>query len=299
MSRILNRNGWTVIAFLAVVLIGDRVGGQLINHLFQSTKFRFSQLYSGELPADLVFIGNSRGVHMFHPPPLEAASGHRVANLSFNGMPAQLMPCLWQDYLDHHETPQKLFVEVSCIGRDSNPSSMERFTVLMSESPSIAEMLAERRQRAYRFCKLSHLYRFNSELTWRSLFFLRRSDQDWIMSGEVAANWQADHPETGLGDFVRSDEDVKAIATLVKVAKESGVDVQLILAPYLPEYYRRLPPNDDWLAWLEDELGQPVVDYSGVISNRESFADPIHLNATGAELFAKFLKEQGDLSPQR
>ena len=210
-------------------------------------------------------------------------------------MPAEMMPGIFQDYLDHHEPPSKLLVEVSCIGRENEPGSLERFTVLLPQSKSTAGLIARTHPKTYWYCQLSHLYRFNSELTWRSLFFLRKTDQDWIMDGEVAPDWNDHYPKSRFREFTRSDGDAKAIAKLIDIASQSGIEVELILAPYLPEYYDQLEPNDAWLAWLEERLGQKVTDYSSVIKTRESFADPIHLNPRGAETFANFLQEQGKL----
>ncbi|SMP68249.1 hypothetical protein SAMN06265222_11125 [Neorhodopirellula lusitana] len=294
-----NRNWLRALSLLALFLVGDRVGGYIMDRAFQSTRFRFSQVYSGDLPADLVFIGNSRGVHMFHRPPLEAISGQRVANISFNGMPAPMMPVIWNDYLEHHKAPSKVFVEVSCIGRDNEPGSLERFAVLMAHSPATCELMKRSRTQKYWWCQVSHLYRFNSELHRRSLFFLRNSDQDWIMDGQVPSDWHDPDFVSQHGQFQRSQDDVEAISKLIAIANQAGVEVELILAPYLPAYQAQLPSHAEWLAWLESELGQPIHDYSSALPDSKSFADPIHLNPEGAKTFASFLNDEAVLAPTK
>ena len=287
------KHALAVLSFLVVVAVGDRVGGYLLDRVFHSTKFRFAQIYSGELPADVVFIGNSRGVHMFHRPPLEELTGQEIANLSFNGMPASVMPTIFADYLQHHPAPKQLFVEVSCVGRQNEPGSLERFTVLSSTSSSFDEVLDEQNPVAAWCTKLSHLYRYNSELFLRSLLFRNQSDQDWIMESTVDKNWEQGFQHR---NFVQSSADVDAIRRLMRIAADHDIEVKLLLAPYLPEYASQLNSIAPWLSWLSEELKTPIADYSAAIQERDSFADPIHLNPIGARRLAIEMIKRGEIS---
>lgn len=282
--------------FFVLVFAGDRIGGGILSRVFHSTQFRFSQLYSGDLPADVVFIGNSRGVHMFHRPPLADLSGQRVANVSFNGMPAELMPAIFTDYLQHHAPPKQLFIEVSCVGRRNEAGSLERFKILSPVSASIGALLAEQRPTVAWAGRVSLLFQFNSELFWRSLFFRNESDQDWIMDSRLS-----DNPEVALSSmpvrvFERSPTDAMAIRRLMQIARDAGTQPKLILAPYAPGYRDEMVGLQAWQDRLASELDAPILDYINAINDLDSFADPIHLNARGARQLAETMIERGDLN---
>lgn len=283
-----------VVAFLVVCFVGDRVGGFAMGRLFMSTHFRYSDLYAGNLSSDVLFLGNSRGVHMFHRPPLQQVSGKRVANLSFNALPATMIPIVLEDYLKNQNSPSELFIEVTCIGRVNEPGSLSRFTVLADRSEGFNQLLAKHRPKHYWASQISHLYRYNSELLIRSLFFLRKSDQDWIMESEVDAAWEETLPPEMIRRFERSEADLESLKEAISIAERNDVDVKLILAPYLPGYFALTDSCSEWLNWIETETGTKVLDYSLAIEDSSCFADPIHLNPKGAEVLARLLQRNGD-----
>ena len=47
-------------------------------------------MYRGDAPSDVLLIGNSRGL-IFYQPYLEKRLGIKTFNLSYNGLPANLM----------------------------------------------------------------------------------------------------------------------------------------------------------------------------------------------------------------
>lgn len=284
-----------VVVFLIVCFVGDRVGGFAFGRLFMRTHFRYADLYAGDLSADVLFLGNSRGVHMFHRPPLQDVSGKRVANLSFNALPATMLPVVLEDYIDHQNAPSQLFIEVTCVGRVNEPGSLSRFTVLADRSLGFNDVLAKHHPKHYWASQISHLYRYNSELLVRSLFFLKKSDQDWMMDSVVDSGWQATLADERIRRFERSEVDLESLKSAIAIAEKNGVDVKLILAPYLPGYFALTDSCPEWLDWIEAETGKKVLDYSLAIEDPAHFADPIHLNPPGAEVLAKKLHQNGDL----
>ena len=65
------------------------------------------------------------------------------------------------------------------------------------------------------------------------------------------------------------------------------------MAPYAPGYFQRLDGFNDWLAWAEESLGVKISDQTQTIQEMESFADHMHLNESGAAVFADKLDAQG------
>lgn len=282
-----------IVFFLAILFIGDRVGGNLIDRVMMRTKFRYPLLYTGDLPADIIVLGNSRALHMFHPPAINDATGLRCVNLSFNALPTVAMPALWEDYLDRHDAPRQLILEVSCVGREDEVGALERFTTLMAHSPRINEVMVDHNPAEYWSARLSHLYRYNSELMWRSLFFLKKNDQDWIMQGTATEPQLARIMSHPIEPLIRSEKHVAAFRKIIAIAEKHDVEVKLILAPYHPDYLPAVAELPEWFAWIGQQLDRPIDDYRTEITDAAGFADHIHLNPDGARQLADKLSRDG------
>lgn len=254
---------------------------------------RFPMVYSGALEADVAILGNSRGIHMFHPPAIERECDVKVANLSFNDLPPAIMPILWSDYLRHHAPPRLLVLEVSCIGVVDYPASTERFTVLMAKNPKFGDAIRSENPRHYWLAQLSHLFRFNSPLTWRSLLFLKRDDQSWIMNSQLNETMMAETIANADAELRKDQSRLEAIKRTIEIADEHDVEVRCVVAPYAPAYFERLDGFDSWLNWVQGSLGRQVEDLSKQVKEMEHFADHLHLHEAGASHFAKQLSRQG------
>ncbi|MEM7783715.1 MAG: hypothetical protein AAF939_03545 [Planctomycetota bacterium] len=277
--------------FVGALFAGDRLGGEILEKIFLGTQFRFAQIYNGQLEADIVILGNSRGIHMFHPPSVAEVTGQKVANISFNGMPAQMLPMIWKDYLEHHQPPQILVLEVSCIGVIDRLGSLEQFSILIDQNPDIASLFADRNPVHYWGCQISRLFRYNSLLFMRSQMFRFRSDQDWIQNSII-------NPEMLAASFEESNQHAKklesnlvAIQKVIQIAKEHNVVVKPIVAPYLPEFFARLEGFDDWYQWTRQKLDMPLANYTLALEDPDCFSDHLHLNAGGAAALATLLDE--------
>ena len=282
-----------LILFVALVFLGDRAGGYVLSKIVGSTGQRFPMIYAGKLPSDIMVLGNSRGIHMFHPPAIEKVTSRRVVNLSFNDLSPTIMPVLWSDYLQNHDPPELLVLEISSIIVVDYPGSLERFSILMNRNQEIGEIIRERNQVHYYAAQISHLFRFNSPLTWRSLLFLKKTDQSWIMTSQFNENMMADTIANADAELRRDENRMRAVRRTIEIAREHGIEVRAVVAPYAPGYFQRLDGFNDWLAWAEESLGVKISDQTQTIQEMESFADHMHLNESGAAVFADKLDAQG------
>ena len=117
---------WTwLLAFLALTLVGDRAMAYVLRSGLERSEFRYSRLYTGRAEADLVFIGNSRGLN-FYQPYIEAATGRKTLNLSYNALPVDLSTVLLADYLERYGPPRDLVVEITHLDR-ANPDLVREF----------------------------------------------------------------------------------------------------------------------------------------------------------------------------
>ena len=278
-----------ILIFLLIVFVGDRMIGGLVERLFLKTGFRYAMLYRGELPCEIAILGNSRGLHMFHPPSIKSVTEKEVSNLAFNALPTVVMPIIWEDYLVHHQPPKLLVLEVSCVGTPDKPGSLERFSILIDQNMEYAEVLGQQNLKFYYATRLSRLFRYNTPLLLRSAMFMKKSDQPWIMNSQLNAEAMEKAVQESDAILIRSAENVAAIRQVLETAKEHGVEVKLVMAPYYPAYLERLTDVDDWLVWLESELGQKIENHTGLLSDPNSFTDHLHLNETGALSLAEKL----------
>ncbi|QDV68814.1 hypothetical protein Poly24_25270 [Rosistilla carotiformis] len=289
------RIGLSILAFAALVLAGDRMGARLLDRAVMSTQFRYSLLYRGELPGEIVALGNSRGLHMLHPPAVAEISGQPTVNLSFNALPVVAMPPLWHDYLQRHPAPKRLLFEISCVSREDEVGALERFTAYMFHSPLLSRTMAMHRPQEYRASQFSHLYRYNGEFTIRSLFYLRRNDQEWIMPN-AATEPQIDRMLSyGPEPILYSPVHVDAARQILADSRAANVEVVLFVGPFHPRYLATIPELPAWIDWLRKELDAPIADYSAAFTENEAFSDHMHLNPRGARRLAELLRRDGHL----
>ena len=70
-----------IIAFLSLALLGDRMGGFFLHKTTENSQFRYSRLYYANQDADILFVGNSRGL-TFYQPEVEKLSALKTMNIS-------------------------------------------------------------------------------------------------------------------------------------------------------------------------------------------------------------------------
>ncbi|MEM8735175.1 MAG: hypothetical protein AAGG44_13175, partial [Planctomycetota bacterium] len=244
------KRAFRIIVFFVAAVAGDQLGGAALNALVGTSGQRFPSIYRGNLEAEVAILGNSRGIHMFHPPALEKVYDRRFANLAFNDLPPSMMPLLWSDYLKSHSAPRQLILEVSVVGVKDYPGSVERFSYLIDRNPEIRSIIADENRLHANLTRLSRLFRYNSPLTWRSLLFLRRSDQSWIMDSQLNGEMMDKAIEESDADLRFDEGRAAAIREVIRIAEEHGVHVTCVLAPYEPRYAKRLVGKQRWLEWL-------------------------------------------------
>ena len=95
---------WAVL--LAIIIAGDHLLALALHQVLVRSQFRYSRLYRGGNDADVVIIGDSRGVHSFYAPALEQMTGLRALNLSYNSLSPHVAEAVLMDYLDHNRAPR-------------------------------------------------------------------------------------------------------------------------------------------------------------------------------------------------
>jgi len=318
--------------FIVVLLFfaGDRLFGWVLKQLTEKSQFRYSRLYQGKAKADILLVGNSRGL-IFYQPHIEKITGKKTFNISYNGMPINLAEVLVKDYLEKYPAPKQMILDVSMCDR-LNKSLISGFNIYTPYSQRMYDLVHLNDTTGAVAGKFFNIYRYNSEIFQRSMFYLNKSDEDWLLDrviNDVMVAGITDYkPDTIIieepriikpedrkerllknitnqitsvisGNSNSEDEYVKGVmehlAATVNFAKSKGVDVQLVINPYYPPYLDKLVNLDLLKAEAEKVTGMKVHDYSRSVTDPEGFGDYQHLNKAGSRIFLDKLKADGIL----
>jgi hypothetical protein len=276
---------WLVI-LTAVIIAGDHLLAVVLRQALVRSQFRFSRLYRGGNDADIVILGDSRGVHSFYAPALEELTGHRVLNLSYNSMSPPVAEAVLLDYLERNRAPRLVVIEVtSAITEGALTAELRTYAGM---SPRMQALYAANHRVAAAAGRIFWLYPLNSELFLAALHYMRRTDQDWIFRESMPADVRGPR---GSWPLVPVAGNAAVLGRMVRTLRARGIEVRLIAAPYAPN---KLPSNAAGFASLiAQQTGEPVLDYVGAIDDLDDFADTVHLNERGSRTFLAMLVRDG------
>jgi hypothetical protein len=277
-----------------VVILGDRIGAAVCSRILLRSQFRFSRIYRGGSQADVIVIGDSRGVHSFYAPSIERLIQRPALNLSFNSMSMSIAEALLADYLDHNAPPRLVIVEATCVALDRGLVSELRTYAGLSKR--LETLYAREHPRAAIAGRLFRLLPYDSEFFIRALAYLRRSDQDWINRNVITPALLA--TPRGQWNLQPRPENLAALERLVRLLRSRGVEVKLVIAPYHRSSQFGM---DDIVAAVTRSvrLADPdarIWNYANAIEGSVYFADGVHMNADGSEVFLRMLLRDGVLT---
>jgi hypothetical protein len=274
-----------------IFFAGDRFLAWGFGRLILSSKARYSVLYGSRERADLVVLGNSRGVNGFYAPSIERSTHLHTVNLSYNGLSMVLSEALLRDWVDRHGKPEILILEITNLADDSDV--IEGLAPYWCFSERLGSIADAEKPFTRRVLLLSHLFAYNGEMFLRILSSLYRSDQDWINHYAITPAIIKKTKELEQIDFRTSKENLAALCRLVTFAKENGIQVRLVVTPYLPDYMVHVRNYSQWIAHIEQTTGLRVWDFAGADTNVNHFADRLHLNDSGAVPLITKMKTDG------
>lgn len=276
----------------AVVVAGDHLAAAVFRQVLLRSQCRFSRIYRGGNDADIVIIGDSRGVHSFYAPAIRELTGWRALNLSYNSMSPPIAEAVLLDYLDHNRAPRMVVIEAtSVITSGALTSELRTYAGL---SPRMYDLYAADHRVAAAASRVFWLFPLNSELFLAALHYMRHDDQDWIFRQSIPAALRGPQPGWRLEPFA---ENVPALARMVRLLRARGIEVRVIIAPYAPN---KLPLNAGEVAGLlERQIGVPVLNYVDSVRDIDGFADTVHLNERGSRELLGILVRDGVLGMAR
>lgn len=281
-----------LLAVVAAAWAGDHLLALALRQVLLRSEFRYSRLYRGGVDADVVILGDSRGVHSFYAPALEELTGARAFNLSYNSLSPRVAEAVLLDYLDHNRAPRLVIVEpTSAVVAGAVKTELRTYGSL---SPRLAALYAEEHPAEARLGKALWLYPLNSSFFFEALHYMRRSDQDWIYRDVMPPALRTPQDARELHPF---PEEIDALARIVRELKRRGIEVRLIFAPYAPV---KVPSNAAaFAALVEQRTGERVWSYAGAIGDLDLFADTVHLNERGSRALLTMLLRDGAFASVR
>lgn len=286
------RRAYWIAVWIAVAFVGDRALAFVLRQAAEASDFRYSRLYTGRAEADIVLVGNSRGLN-FYQPFIEEHTGRSTLNLSYNAMPVQLSAALLRDYRERYGAPEVLIADVTHLDRD-NVDLIREFRAYAQFSERIDTLLRGRDPKIWGGTKVSHLTRYGGEVAQRMFYYLTRGDEDWIVDRTIAPSVVDDTIGLGTHTFGLEAYRVREFADVVAEFEAAGTRVVLVVNPYYPAFARRLGNLEELKTRVTAATGLPVRDYALGVEGEEFFGDYQHLNKRGARVFlARMLGEVG------
>ena len=274
-----------ILAIILAFFVIDNVFGYLLVEVSKRSSFRYSQLYTNPINADVVFIGNSIAVNSFYSPSFNKLTGLKSFNLSFNGLTFPIINILIDDYLQRNTKPKVIYIEIS--GLSSNQSDiLTNFKQYIPDSELIANRIKSIYPGVYYSSLVSKSFPYNSEFFLRTMYYLIKDDQSWINMNSISESRYnmldaAERHKLVLKDMSRIE--ILEFSDLVKSLSKKGVKVVPVLAPIIDKY-RDKKEIDEYINNFEKNTGTRVVDLSDSDLDIEMFADSIHTNKKGAEI---------------
>lgn len=271
--------------------------------MLEQSGFRYSRMYTGKAEADILLLGNSRGL-IFYQPHIAQRTGKSNFNLSYNGLSIDLGRVLVEDYYDRYPSPELLLIDVTMCDRE-NDNLSSGFNCYASFSPRIDSFLLAKAPTTAYAGRLTHLYRYNSEVFQRALSYIGRSDENWL-TDRIINDHLVEHVEEEKGlDFTFAeakknktlDEDyiLGQLKATVDIARRHGTRVELVINPYYPAFASKSQGYAAWKQKIEKATGLQIKDYSLALKDRDAFGDYQHLNKKGSMEYLDLLKEDGVL----
>ena len=281
-----------IAGFIALTLAFDRLSGLYLQKLVQTSHFRYSRLYRHQgATAQVLLLGNSRGL-AFYQPEIEALTHQETLNLSYNGMPADLGRVLVTDQIQQNGKPKVLVIDITMCNR-TDAALVQGFNLYAPFSDSLRALIHAYHPNTKRASAVSHVYRYNSELFQRALFYQKKSDESWLLDRVISPQLANDTALTAYRLDVHPGM-INQLKLLVKYAQAQDVSVRLVINPYFPRYGASIRRSfiEPLKSMATAATGLPVHDYSLAITETTDFGDYQHLNKKGAIRYMKLLARE-------
>jgi hypothetical protein len=243
--------------------------------LDKKSQFRFTRYFRS--PRHKFFVvGNSRGVNSINEKYATEKLNTDIINLSFNGEPYKNAVNLIDD-INTKNRNSVIFIEITCLNNNNFDNS---YSYYISNSKVLQKQFSGT---IYRWVDL---LRLNSELLLRNIYYLKKSDNDWINGNTISQN---------IINHIKTDSSFKAfpdqklfferLAQLQKKCDISGNNLVYFLAPYYPDYLYKITDYNTIISYMSKNSEKySFINLNDTKLSNNMFADRIHTNYRGSIL---------------
>lgn len=279
-----------LLAFLLILFSGDRLAGHFLQKQVEKSQFRYSRLHQGEAGADILLVGNSRGL-TFYQPYIEEVTGKKTFNFSYNGLPMDVAKVLVLDYFDRYPAPQKMILDITMCDRE-NDELLTGFLTYSGKSNRLDTLIHNKLPKVWWGGQVSALFRYNNEIFQRALFHRNKTDKDWLLDRVIAPQLAAE-VRSNAYDLEIHPYLIEQLKETVAAALAKGVAVELVISPYFPDF--QVKNLDSLKNAAEQATGLTVRDFRSALSDAADFGDFMHANKKGSLKYIDLLKKDGVL----
>jgi len=284
----MKKAGW-IIFFIAVLFGGDRLIGLYFQHEVDKSMFRYSRMYRGEGQADIVIVGNSRGLNLSQPY-IEQQTGRKTFSLCYNSMPCEFATVIAEDYLDRYKV-QTVLCEISIVEM-SDDRLLSGFTTYLPDSKRIDSVLKNKAKDSWITSKVSHIYKYNNEVFQRALAYRNHPDDDYFFDRTISDR-AAKEAEGQVVEWKVPENHVQDLKQLADYCRARNINLKFIIGPFFPKY--QVKNLDKLKQRVEEVTGIPVRDYSYSIQDITAFSDYNHANIKGGKEVVDMMIKDGVL----
>lgn len=324
-----HRVGFPVALFTAIIVVAVVEIGLWGNRQWFADRAschwqtKSSLLKESSFSGDVVIIGSSISYHSINPLEMEAdrSSPGRCVNLALNGLTPRLYADYFRRYLETHDFPELLVVEVrNCAVEDttwfSGPwwnfvgtsQEMVRSRVFLKYPEKVCDFYAHRVLASYSFGRSLEAWLTDCIRTRgiSNRVFLRnqtlaeeiRKTRGFATGDTIGKNYSASEYEDHTYPWRENPSGKEAFEALMQLVKGTGVTVVLMRSPgpELVESYRLRDRFDDGFSAFVEELRSDNSDSRievfrpmGFVDT--DFADDHHLSTVGGLKLSQQLSE--------
>ncbi|WP_126974081.1 hypothetical protein [Gynurincola endophyticus] len=282
-----------ILGLIALYFIGDRLVGYFFQQQIEKSQFRYSRMYAGNGEADILIVGNSRGLN-FYQPYMDSVTNQNTFSLCYYSMPPEMAIVMTKDYIDQYPKVKKILVELTLIEM-SDDKLLPGFATYMNFSPRVDSVIKVKDKQSWNASQLSHLFRYNNEVFQRAMYYRNKLDDDWYFDRTITEAFIQDAPNRSV-TFKVNDTLIRQLAEIGAYAKTKGIEVYYIMGPFFPTY--PVHNLDKLLARFTELTGYPVINYSRSIQDPYSFTDYLHANLKGGRATVDLMIKDGILNVQ-
>lgn len=257
---------------------------------------RFNKMIYGDTGGkkeEIIILGNSRAEHHYNSKMIAEKTGKSVYNYGSDGQSMFFNYAVLRKILDNY-TPEKVIYEVSLEEFDYSSNAYDRLLYFLPMKNKYAEDILKKDVGSFKLfiSKLFNSYKYNS-----TAFIILKSylsPKEYIagyqpLSNNVDENTYKENMSTIFDftqDYVLDSTKINYFGEILKLSEEFDFEIDFFISPTLYQ-----TKNDILYSILKSSLSKYNHSLNDFLNdsayNVSYFADAIHLNKKGADLYTK------------